>query len=126
MKKQMLKTHVKPLSVVIILWGLALIILLNLLARFNIIDWTPLQSNITTLICAVFLLSEVSFFAMIRKFKKGEFNVVDIVISIVGLIAIFGAIISLAGISIAILESGQSIAEAALFIFVLIEIFRKN
>ena len=122
----MLKTHVKPLSVVIILWGLALIILLNLLARFNIIDWTPLQSNITTLICAVFLLSEVSFFAMIRKFKKGEFNVVDIVISIVGLIAIFGAIISLAGISIAILESGQSIAEAALFIFVLIEIFRKN
>lgn len=120
------KTSVRETSIKVILIGLAIIILLNLLARFGVLDWTTLQSNIVTLIGVFFLLSEVALMSGVGNLKKGSFSILDWIIIIVAIAALLGVIFSWVGITVEFLVTTQSIVEAGLMIFVLVEIFRKN
>jgi len=126
MVKRSLRANVKPMSVRVLLWGLAVILLINVLARFNVLDLTSSTANILTLIGAFFLLMEVSAFSMLRRIGRGKTNVLDIVIALVALLAIVGSGLSLVGMSTAFLMPIQGLVDGGLLIFVLVEIFRKN
>ena len=123
MKK--LKTHVRTNSVNIILGGVALLIVVNLLARFNIINLTDMGSNIITSIGALFLLSEVAVMSLIKRTKK-KFELGNLVIAGIGLLSLFGVVMSLLNVPIQFLSSIQGITEISLLIAILVEIFRKN
>jgi hypothetical protein len=117
------KVNVKPASVQAIFIGLAILITVNILSRYNVIDLTLFQANIITIIGAIFLLTEVSILTMLKKRSGG---VLDIVISIVAILALIGSISGIAGFSIALLLPIQGIVDIGLLVLILIEIFRKN
>ena len=121
-------TNVKPVSVQIILMGFALLLAINILARFNIFDFTAAQSNIITIAGAIFLITEISIFAVLRRAKNGlNTNVIiDISVGIIALIALIGAGFGLFNISIDVLQPIQGIVDTLLMIFVFVELFRKN
>jgi len=119
-----LNTKVKPAAIKILLGGIVLLILVNLLARFGVIDFTAFQSNIITLIGAFFLLTEVAFFQMLGKAGRGKTNVISLLIGIIAILAIIGVLLGFGGIEVAALSSIQGIVDIGLLIAVVMEIFR--
>lgn len=127
-KKGLVKTNVKPMTVVFLLVGIAIVLLINVLARFNIFDFTPFTADVITIITSIALLIEVSAFAMLRNFRSrarqgGKF-VFDLIIGIIALIALIAAGLGLAGVSVAALETFKGIVDSGLIIFAIVEIFR--
>lgn len=118
----MVRTNVKPATVKVILMGVALLLLLNALARFNILNLTQVSSTVITLITSLALLTEVSVWDMLKGRRK---NVLSIVIAVTAGLALLGAGLSLFGLSIAVLNPIQGLVDTGLLIFALVEIFRK-
>ena len=121
MSKQLF--NVKPGSVRVLLAGIALLILFNVMARFGVFDLTSTTSNFMTMIGAFFLLSEVSIVAMIRR--RAKLSILNVLISIVALLAIVGSFGGIIGWNIQTLSPIQGIVDIGLLISVIVEIFRK-
>lgn len=115
--------NVKQNSVKILLVGLAIVILINLLARFAIIQMDTYVPNIITLVGSLFLLSEVAFAGLGRK--RSQTDLVSLVIVVIAALAILGVISGWLGMTISALTSIQAIVDIGLLIAILVEIFRK-
>ena len=115
-------TKVKPVGIKILLYGLASLIVINLLARFNIFNITGLQPDIVTIIAILFVATEIGVMSTIRGKKKidgiGWFGVV-----VVGL-AFLSLVLGWFGMTFSMLESLKGVVEIALLVFVILEIFR--
>lgn len=112
-------------AVRIVFIGLAILILINVAARFNLVDFTASTANIITIIGALFLLTEVGIMKLFRlgvPSKSGA--VLNWLIAIVALIALITSGLGLVNITIATLQPIQGIVDVALLIFIIIEIFR--
>lgn len=120
----MLKTKVKPKSMRVILIGLAVLILVNLLARFDVIDLAAFQSDVLTLIGATFLAFEIALMSVVKSTAKGKLNVVDLLIGLIVVFAVLGVVLGWLGITVGFLESIRGIVEVALLIGIIVEIFR--
>jgi len=126
MVTRLVKTKVRPASVNVILLGLALLLIVNILARFNIgPNFTPFQADILTIVGALFLLSEVAAMQIFagRARKGGDF-VIDVLILIIGGVALVGAVAGLFGVQFQLLQGFKGLVDAGLLIFILVEIFR--
>lgn len=126
MAKKIFKTSVRPGSMKVVLLVVALMILINILARFGLlpIEVTSTYSNLITLGAAIFLLSEVAAVQMFTGRKK--LGLLNVFITIVAILSILGVVLSFVGMTVAALTNIQGIVEIALLLFVLVEIFRKN
>ena len=123
MAKQLsLQTHVKPVEMKIFLWGIVAIIVVDMLAKFNIVDWTWANSNIITMTAALFVLVSVGVMQIINR-SKGT-DPVRLFGANIALMAIGGVIAGILSISIPFLITAQGFVDIALGIYVIIEIFR--
>ena len=116
------KVGKKAVRVVFI--GLAILILINIMARFNLFDFTASSANILTIIGALFLLAEVGIMKLVRSTPSGTGAVINWLIAIVALLALLTSGLGLVGITIAALTPIQGIVDIGLLIFIIIEIFR--
>jgi len=121
-------TKVKPKSVIVLLLGIAVILLINILSRFGVWDFTSNSANLITIVGALFLISETSIYAVMRKIRGGvnRSEGLDILIGVVGILALLGVGFNMFGLPLNVLNPVQGIVDAGLLIFVLLEIFRKN
>ena len=122
MAKKLFRTSVKPVGVKILLYGLAILITMNLIARFNIIDLTPLQPDLLTLLAIFFVATEIGVMSALRGKKK--LGAISMFGAIVVAFAFFALILGWLGISIGFLEQFKGLADLLLLVFVIIEIFR--
>lgn len=105
--------------------GLAILILLNILARFNILDFTSSSANILTIIGALFLLTEVGIMSLIKKGVPSKTSsIINWLIGIVALVALISSALGLVGVTLEILSPIQGVVDVGLLIFIVIEIFR--
>jgi len=120
--KKILKTKVKPIGMKILLIGIVALILVNLLARFNIIDFTTYQSDMLTLIAIFFVAFEIGIMQVIKRTKKVD-GLSWFGLSVVGL-SFIALVLGWFGMSLAVLSTIKGFIEIALLVFVVIEIFR--
>ena len=118
MQKYLPKTKVKPLSITLLLWGIIALILIDVLAKFSLVNLTGFNSNVLTILAALFVLVEVGVFA---KQKLSGISLFGVVVA--GL-ALLGVISSMLGWPIAALVTIQGMVGIALGVFVIVEIFR--
>ena len=119
---QIPSTKVTPIGMKILLWGIVALIVMNLLGRFDLIpSITNQQSDVLTLMAALFIAAEIGVMQLLKS-RKG-FTVLNIIGSVVVGLAILGVLTSWIGVSLAFLQSAQSIVDLALLAYVLIEIF---
>ena len=122
MAKLIPKAKVKPRGVIILLYGLAILIAVNLLNRFNLVDLTGFQPNLLTLLAILFVGTEIGIMSAIRNRKKLDG------IQWLGIVVVSLAFISLVsgsfGFPIQFLSPFQGFVDLALLIYVAIEIFR--
>ncbi len=118
MGKVLPKTKVKPTGVKLLLWGLVVMIVINLMSRFNIIDLTGIQPDVLTLIAILFVSTEMGVF---RKRKK--FDGLVIFGTVVVILAFLSLVLGWFGLSIAALAPFKGLIDLALLIYVLIAIF---
>jgi len=121
-KRKLVK--VKPVSVTVLLVGVALLLLMALLARFDVIDLSAHQANILTLMGSFFLMSEVAVKEMLKKLKRGKINALNLTIGLVALVSIAGVVLTWTGWAIPYAATILSVAGSLLLIFVFVEIFR--
>ena len=112
------KTKVRPASIKLLLWGVVALILLDVLAKLDIINLTGFNANVLTIIASLFVLVEVGIFAGSKLSGISLFGV-----TVAGL-ALFGVISGMLGWSIAAMSTIQGMVGIALGVFVIIEIFR--
>ena len=117
-----LKTHVKPTGIKLLLYGLAVLIVVNLLSRFNVLNVTGIQPDVITILAILFVATEIGVMAGIRGKKKldgiGWFGTVVVILASIALI--FGWL----GMSLGVIAPFKGMIEIFLLIFVLVEIFR--
>ena len=113
------KTRVKPVSIKLLLSAIALLVVINLLARVGVIDFTSFQPAIITLVSAISLLGEVGF-----TNRGSKLNPFDWVIVVISLLSLLGVIFGFLGTEIVFLTIYQVWIGFGLSIAVLIEIFR--
>lgn len=114
------KTRVKPTGVMILLWGLVVLIAMNLLARFNVVDFTTFQSDILMVLAIFFVATEIGIMGMFRK----KMDWVSWIGAIVVALALIALVLGWFGMSIGFLTVIKGAVDVALLIFVVIEIFR--
>lgn len=124
MAKKNIYRNVRHRSISILLWAIFALITIDVLNKFNLVNFTAFNSGILTLTGALFLLAEVGWF-MGRKQGKKKKDVLSMFIMLVAVLALIGALTGFFGFSISILEPIQGIVSAALAILVVVEIFRK-
>ena len=118
-----IKASTKPIGIKFLLWGLAILISVNLLARFNVIQLVGFQSDLLSLITLLFVATEIGVKSYMRDGKKkldiiGWFGIS--IIAILFLILITGWL----GLGLSIVGTLKQIIESALLVFIIIEIFR--
>jgi len=118
-----LKTHVKPREMQVFLWGITALILVDILAKFNIVNMTAFNSQIITLTASLFILISVGILQIINKVGKGT-DVIRLFGAIVAVMALASVILGLFNISLSFLTISQGFVDIALGIYVIIEIFR--
>jgi len=102
-------------AVRVVFLGLAILILLNILARFNILDLTASSANIITIIGALFLLAEVGIMSLIRSGVPSKAGVViNWLIAIVALLALVASGLGLVNVTLEILSPIQGIVDVGL------------
>ena len=121
----MFKTSVKPAAVRIGLIGVAILALLNVLARFGIWDLTASSANIITLFISLALLTEVGLMSMFRGMGRRR-NVLAMIAAIVAVLAFIGAATGLFGFTINALQPIAGLVDLLLAIFVIVAIFSKQ
>lgn len=117
------QTSPKPFGIKILLWGLAILIAVNLLARFEVIQLVGFQSDLLSLITLLFVATEIGVKSYVKEGKKkldfiGWFGMIIIAILFLTLIT------SWLGLTLPIVNILKQIIESALLVFVIIEIFR--
>lgn len=118
----MLKTRTKPIGIQVLLFGLVALILTNVLARFNLVDFTGYQPDILTLVAILFVATEIGVMsALKRKHKLDMLGWVGV--GIVG-VSFLSLVLGWAGTSISFIDTWQGLVDTSLLIFVVIEIFR--
>lgn len=117
-------TNVKPDSAVVVLLLVAALVLISLLDLMGVANFNNLVAPLTTIGAALFLLTEVSVMATLKRAQKGKFNLVDWAIVSVGLLAIIGAGLGLLGLTLGFLTAFQIFVNFGLLIGVFVEIFR--
>jgi uncharacterized membrane protein len=114
---------VKPAGIKVLLWGLVFLIAMNLLGRFG---WLPMitsmQSDVLTLISALFIATEIGVMGMIRN-KKG-WSLMSILGTAIIALAVLGVVLGWFGVTIAFLQASKTFIDLGLLIFVLVELFR--
>jgi len=115
------KTHVKPISIQILLFGIIALILVDVLTKFNILNLSSQTANIFTVIYSLFLLSEVS---VMQLLKKGKMNGISLFIAVIAALALIGVVLSLLGVTPVWLITIQGVVGIALILAVVVEIFR--
>ena len=113
--------NVRPMGLTILLWGIILLIVLDVLSKFGLVDFTTFNSSILTLIAGFFLLAEVGVFGKGGRKK----DVLSMFIMFVAVLAIIGAILGLLGVTVVFFETIAGLVGIALLIFVVVEIFRR-
>lgn len=120
--KVLVKTKVKPVGINLLLWVLVAFIVMNLLARFNIVDLTPWQPDILTGAAILFVSLELGLMQFLRGKKKLDplswFGVVVVVLAGLGLVA------GWFGMTLGFLEGFKGTIDLLLLVYVIIEIFR--
>ncbi len=123
MLKMAVDVKVGKSGVRVVFIGLAILILINIMARFGIFDFTASSANILTIIGALFLLAEVGIMSLIRrKTRKG--SILNWVIALVAILALIASALGLVDITIDMLQPIQGVVDAGLLIFIIWEIFR--
>ena len=117
--------NVRPATISVLLWGIAILVLMNVLTRFGVFDFALFTPSTITLIGAVSLLFEVGF---IQSLRRGRFKMkpLDWVIALVGAFALLSVVFGYFGVSLGFLNNFQGVADVGLLVFIFIEIFRKN
>lgn len=121
MVRRKIKTKVKPMGVNLLLYGLALLVLMNVLARLGIADLTPLQPDVLTLIAILFVATEIGVVSALRGNKK--LDGIHWFGAIVAGFALLFLVLGWLGMSIAVTETFKGFVEIALLVFVILEIF---
>jgi hypothetical protein len=122
-KSKGVRASSKPFGIKILLWGLAILIAVNLLARFEVIQLVGFQSDLLSLITLLFVATEIGVKSYVKEGKKkldviGWFGVIIIAILFLALIT------SWLGLTLPIISILKQTIESALLVFVIIEIFR--
>ena len=122
-KSKEIRARTKPMGIKLLLWGLAILIAVNLLARFSVIQLVGFQSDLLSLITLLFVATEIGIRNYMRDGKKkldiiGWFGIIIIVILFLTLIT------SWFGLALSIVSTLKQVIESALLVFVIIEIFR--
>jgi hypothetical protein len=113
---------VKPVSYKIALWGFIILTLITSLALFGVIDLTMHQANILIVISAVFLLSEASIVAVLKKRKSTD--VINILSAIMAMLAILTVILSYLNVMLSTLSAIQGLVTLSMTILLIVEVFR--
>jgi len=112
----------KPFGIKLLLWGLAILISVNLLARFSVIELIGFQPDLLTLVTILFIATEIGMKSMIGGKKKldiiGWFGLIIVIILFLALIT------GWLGLALPIVGTLKQAIESALLVFVIIEIFR--
>lgn len=122
-KSKEMKAKAKPMGIKLLLWGLAILISINLLARFGVIELVGFQPDLLSLITILFMATEIG----VRNYMKDGMKKVDFVgwFGIIIIILLFLILITgWLGLALAIVSTLKQIIESALLVFVVIEIFR--
>ncbi len=116
------KSSPKPLGLKLLLSGLAVLTIVNLLYRFGLITLVSLQPDLLSLIIILFVSLEVGLKSYIHPKRRPD------VVGWFGigiLIVLFAALITgWSGLTLSFMNTLKQIAESALLVFVVIEIFR--
>ena len=116
------KFKVKPMGITLLLWGVVVLVLMNLLSRFGIVDLTGFQPEIITLLAIFFVAVEIGVMEWIQGKKKLDaFRMFG---AIVVLIAFISLLLGWFGMSLAFLNPFKGFVDLALLVFVVVEIFR--
>ncbi len=113
----------KPFGIKFLLSGLAILIAVNLLARFNVMQLVGFQSDLLSLITLLFVATEIGVKSYMNREKKkidiiGWFGIIIVVL------LFFTLITGWLGLALPIVSTLKEVIESALLVFVIIEIFR--
>lgn len=112
----------KPLGLKLLLSALAVLTIVNLLYRFSFITLVDLQPDLLSLIIILFVSLEVGLKSYIHPKRRpdvvGWFGIGILIILFATLIA------SWSGLTLSFMNTLKQVAEAAVLVFVVIEIFR--
>lgn len=115
------KTKVTPTGMKILLWFIATLIIVNLLARFGVINLTPWQTDIITVAAIFFVAAEIGVMSAIKGRKKLDgFGIFG---AIVVIAALLGLVLRWVGIEIQVFTTIAGFVDAALLVYVIKEIF---
>ncbi len=119
-----IRTNVTPRGMQILLWGIVLLVLVDILDKFGVMKISSFVSPVfIPTIASLFILSEIGIMQLIKGKKKLDgIQAFGLVVAVLALIAV---IISIVGVTVAPLAVIQGIISVALGIFVVVEIFKK-
>ena len=118
MGKLLPQTKVKPASIKLLLWGVVVLILIDVLTKLSIIDLSGFNANVLTILSSLFVLVEIGIFSGKKLSGLSLFGV-----TVAGL-AMLGVVSSILGFSITALTTIQGMVGIALGIFLVLEVFR--
>lgn len=125
-KKKMLKTAVRPPALKLLLVGVILLVLVDLLSKFNIIDITNLTSPVLIpLVASLFILIDLGIVQAVKRRKFKSLDVIEWVGGVIGLIGLIGVGLFALGLELQIFSTFQGILDIALLVYILIAIFKK-
>lgn len=116
------KRQPKPVGIVLLLSGLAVLILVNIFHRFNMLTLPGLSPDLLTLIIILFVITEIGMKSAVGKKrildKIGWFGIISVTALFLSLV------VSWLGLNLSFMEILKASLEAAVLIFVIIEIIR--
>ena len=116
------KQHVTPKGMKVLLWGLVILIVMNIMGRFDFLPViTSLQSDILTLVAALFIATEIGMMSVLKNRKFTAKTILGIIIVGVALLAV---VLGWFGVAISILEASKSWLDIGLLVYVVWEIFQ--
>jgi len=122
-KKIKMKMNIKPASAVLAVLALIIVLGINSLAYFNVVNLASQTLGILTIIGALFVLIEVSVVKMLKNIRKTD--AVSIIGMLVAVFTLIGGVIAMFGSIPAVIGPALGMTNALLVIFIIIEAFRK-